>query len=222
MSLRQDLGVPATHALQPDLVPIGVYAPRAEQSIGTEATATGHTIEDQTRIGQAHHLAVLLIDDLLDLAEHAVCVPAIRHHLDVELETSILEIVVEGAHDLPLRAHLNELPGLQVEFITRRLAASQPLEVRVGTAAPMQAHDRVERGDEHVANESPQPHVPGEEVAQVMAWVPPCERRRRPEELRSLAAILFPAVAVRDLNRQVRRAEGVLETEVLGMRHGRW
>src|SRR5438105_12795386 len=129
MSLRQDLGVAATHAPQPDLVPIGVYAPRAEQAIGAEAPAAGHTLKDQTRIGQAHHLAVLFVDDLLDLAEHAVCLPAIGHHLDVELETSILEVVVEGAHDLPLRAHLNQLPRLQVEFVTRRLAASHTLEV---------------------------------------------------------------------------------------------
>src|SRR5437762_12798142 len=114
------------HAVEPDLVPIRVDRARAEHALVTETSAAHRALENQTGVGHPDHPAGLLVDDVIDSAQHAERLAAVRHHLDVEREATITRALVQRSHDLIVRAHSYELARLQIQLCGRSLVAGEP------------------------------------------------------------------------------------------------
>ena len=101
-----------TDPFEPYFVPIGVDAPRAEEPILAQAPTACYAVKDKTIITQVHHPARPIIDNSVDPTEDSENLAAIRHHLNVEPESTVPLSVIDGLHDFFFRANLNEFSRL--------------------------------------------------------------------------------------------------------------
>src|SRR5258705_4367430 len=147
-------------SLEPYFAPKRIDASRAEEPVLTEAPTAGDISEHEAGVGEAHHFAGLLVDDRLDATEDLKRSVAIGHHLHVEPESAVLLVLIDGAHDLVLGADPDHLARLQIQHVVGRWPRGESPDVRIGTSAPMHAHDYVERGDRDVAHKIEEPHIP--------------------------------------------------------------
>ena len=89
-----------TYPFKPDFMPVGIDTSRTKQPVGAETTTTCNVVENYAVIGKTNHPTAFLINDLLDPAKNSERTAAVRRHLDVERESTIAVVLVEGPHDL--------------------------------------------------------------------------------------------------------------------------
>src|SRR6476659_1840307 len=92
---------------EPDLPPVWIDAPGAKQSPRAHVAAADGTLQHDAVSGQRDHLSGLLIDDLVNALQDPELLPAVLHHLGIEMQAAILAARVQRGFDLflPLYTH---------------------------------------------------------------------------------------------------------------------
>src|SRR3954451_16920824 len=119
-------------APEPALAPVRVDAPRTH---AMEVTGTDEAVDDDAVRLDVDHLSGLLVDDVLDAAEHAAAPAAVAEHLAVEAEAARVVTFVERVEDLVFRLDLDHVSGLQVQPFRGVRPACPSVEERVLAAA---------------------------------------------------------------------------------------
>jgi len=84
------INIPRLNALQPDFPPVRTDSARTQHSAVTVARLAYDLVENDAGICEIHHLPGFLIQDLCHALQNSICPAAIRHHLSVPREASIL------------------------------------------------------------------------------------------------------------------------------------
>src|SRR5207247_480464 len=124
----------ALHEAKPDLPPEGVDRARTEETVLAQVADARHAVEDEAVV-EVDQPAVLLVDDLVRLLEHAELPAPITHHFDVEPGPAVPLALVERRDDLLLGLDLHEIAGSQAESLSGSLGLGSSGHVRIRTPA---------------------------------------------------------------------------------------
>lgn len=102
-------------ALQPDLSPVGVNAPRAEHPTVAVARLADYRVENDARIPEFPHHTCFLVNDFGDFLEDAERPPTVGDHLRIKEEPAVLIFRVQSLENLLMGFYANKLTGLQIE-----------------------------------------------------------------------------------------------------------
>src|SRR5579884_217054 len=100
--------------LQPNLPPKRIETSRAEEPIRTEFSPTDDILKNDAVARKLNHFSRLLIDDLLDPLRNFKLTATIINHFDVEPQSAISLLLIQGRNHLISRLDLNQLSRLEI------------------------------------------------------------------------------------------------------------
>ena len=96
-------------------MPVLIDAPWAEEPIPAQAPSAENTFEDDAVVGKHQHPARLLVYNLVHPPKDPVIPAAIRHHLDVEPQSTISIVDIKSCQDLLPGLYLHQFAWLKVQ-----------------------------------------------------------------------------------------------------------
>ncbi len=169
---------------EPDFAPVGIDGAWADAA---EAAGAVDVFEDDGSAARLQHAAGGFFEDALDAAEDAKALAAVGEHFAVEDETAIAAAFVERGDDFLTAFDDDPFAGLEIQFFGGSLLEGA---CHIGiTAAEEAAREFVERGAEKAANDRQQRFAIDEDVAEILAGLPPGERTAGFFQLGGLAAV---------------------------------
>src|SRR4029077_10107643 len=206
--LQKGVGGTWSNALEPNLTPVWINTPRAEQSTPAVSGLANDRIQDDAGCFHFLHSSCFLINDLSDSLQHSVSLATIRNLFSIKIQAAIPAIGVQRFQDFLMRLDPHQFAWLKIDRLRRSWPSRgygsgssrkwrpppQWMELVIepshrGSQSDAGLADGIKQRIYSGTNDPPETHISGPIVLDILANIPPREVRGRVGQSGSLADI---------------------------------